>query len=601
MAGLYDQTTLDDILNRCDIVEIISSYIPLKRAGRNFKACCPFHNEHTPSFMVSPDKQIYHCFGCHAGGNAFHFLMQYDRMTFPEAVETLARKAGVTLPQRVRAKKNTAGGHSAAELYRVNKLAAEYYARMLASDAGRKAAAYLAKRGLTPETAKIFKIGFAEDSWDGLYSFLRRNNVPEAVMEKAGLVLRKREGAGFYDRFRNRVIFTIIDVKQNVIGFGARFIPTGTAADNEQPKYINSPETPVYIKGRQLFGLDVARDSIRRQDQAVVVEGYLDAIMPFQAGIKNVVASLGTALTPDQVRLLKRYTKNVFLVYDGDAAGQNASLRSLDIFIDEDVSVRIAVLPPGYDPDSFIREQGVDAFKELLASAATIFEYKLRALTAKYDCGTSEGKAGVCAEILPTIKKFRSRILKSEYIRTLSEVLNVSERVLLEELKSGGAQRPLNAAARRIENAKPAKAKPLNAAELLLVRIVCNETSMLERITEQLGPQDYEDSRTAMIIDTMKRLVAEGKTVGPHTLMHYLDDTDAANIVLESAFTDEVDNRQKEKILSDCIARVKFNKERRLRGQIQDELRKAQKDGDEKKIQQLMERFSQLIKKGQAQ
>jgi DNA primase len=310
---------------------------------------------------------------------------------------------------------------------------------------------------------------------------------------------------------------------------------------------------------------------------------------------------LGTALTPDQVRLLKRYTKNVFLVYDGDAAGQNASLRSLDIFIDEDVSVRIAVLPPGYDPDSFIREQGVDAFKELLASAATIFEYKLRALTAKYDCGTSEGKAGVCAEILPTIKKFRSRILKSEYIRTLSEVLNVSERVLLEELKSGGAQRPLNAAARRIENAKPAKAKPLNAAELLLVRIVCNETSMLERITEQLGPQDYEDSRTAMIIDTMKRLVAEGKTVGPHTLMHYLDDTDAANIVLESAFTDEVDNRQKEKILSDCIARVKFNKERRLRGQIQDELRKAQKDGDEKKIQQLMERFSQLIKKGQAQ
>ncbi len=598
MAGLYDQTILDDILNRCDIVEIISSYIPLKRAGRNFKASCPFHNEHTASFMVSPDKQIYHCFGCHAGGNAFHFLMQYDRMTFPEAVETLARKAGVILPQRARTEKHASVEHSSAALYQANKLAQEYYSQVFVSDAGRKAAAYLAKRGLTQETAKIFKLGFAPDSWNGLYSFLRRNNVSEAIMERAGLVLRKQDGDGMYDRFRNRVIFTITDVKQNVIGFGARFIPTGTDADKEQPKYINSPETPVYIKGRQLFGLDVARDAIRQQDQAVVVEGYLDAIMPFQAGIKNVVASLGTALTPDQVRLLKRYTKNIFLVYDGDAAGQNASLRSLDIFIDEDVSVRIAVLPPGHDPDSFIRDRGADAFRGLLASAATIFEYKLRALTAKYDCGTSEGKAAVCAEMLPTIGKFKSSILKSEYVHTLSELLRVSEKVLIEELKNGVARRQVNASAQRLDDAKPAQAKPLNSAEQLLVRIVCNEISMLERITEQLDPQDYEDSRTAMIMDTMKRLVAEGKTVGPHTLMHYLQDTDAANIVRESTFTDEVDNRQREKILSDCIARVKSNKQRRLRGQIQDELRKAQKDGDETKIQHLMERFSQLIKKG---
>jgi len=273
MAGLISDNVLEDILSRVDIVELISSYIPLKRAGRNFRALCPFHHEKTASFMVSADKQIYHCFGCSAGGNAFNFLMQYERLEFLEAVEVLAKKAGVTLPERE--KRDPAIQGMTAQFYKINELAASFYEHNLDSAQGQAARNYLLRRGIKEETKKLFRLGFAQSKWDALIEHLRGKGVPLSLLDRGGLVLAKDKG-GFYDRFRNRIIFPIFDQKSRVLGFGARVL------DEALPKYINSPQTPVYTKGTNLYGLKFAHEAIIEDDCAVIVEGYLDLIIPYQ-------------------------------------------------------------------------------------------------------------------------------------------------------------------------------------------------------------------------------------------------------------------------------------------------------------------------------
>ncbi|MDD5027638.1 MAG: DNA primase, partial [Candidatus Omnitrophica bacterium] len=342
MPGRIPENILDDILARVDIVEIISGFLPLKKAGRNFKACCPFHHEKTASFMVSPDRQIYHCFGCGESGNAFKFLMRYERLDFPEAVEALARKAGVVLPRDETPGPKSSG--LSTQVYRINELAANFYSANLNSPAGLRAKEYLLKRTVRPETISALKLGFASDSWDGLLNYLRSKGASLGLLEKSGLAIAK-EGGGFYDRFRNRIIFPIFDIKGRVLGFGARVL------DNTLPKYVNSPETAVYTKGKNLYGFNLAKDGIRENDFVVIVEGYLDFILPFQEGLKSITASLGTALTIEQARFLKRYTHNVVMVYDADTAGELATLRSLDIFIEEEMNVRVVSLPKGLDPD----------------------------------------------------------------------------------------------------------------------------------------------------------------------------------------------------------------------------------------------------------
>ncbi|MBU1999306.1 MAG: DNA primase, partial [Candidatus Omnitrophica bacterium] len=336
-----EENTLDGILNATDIVELISGYIPLKRAGRNFRANCPFHHEKTPSFMVSQDKQIYHCFGCGTGGNAFNFLMQYEKMEFLEAVNTLAQKACIVIPRKDTARAD--GLH--ATLYKINELAAEFYANNLQSPSGSYAKNYLLNRGLTDETIKLFKLGIASDRWNDLINNLRAKNISLGLLEKAGLILSKEKG-GYYDRFRKRVIFPVWDVKSRAVAFGAR------VTDDTLPKYINSPETPIYIKGKNLYGLNFSKNEIRDKDCAIIVEGYLDFIIPYQHGLCNIVASLGTALTSDQIRLIKRYTNNIIMLYDGDTAGQMATLRTWDIFFEEGMNVRVASLPEQLDPDN---------------------------------------------------------------------------------------------------------------------------------------------------------------------------------------------------------------------------------------------------------
>lgn len=584
MAGLIAENILEDVLSRVDIVEIISSYLPLKRSGRNFKACCPFHHEKTPSFMVSPDRQIYHCFGCGESGNAFKFLMRYERLDFPEAVETLARKAGVVLPKDT-AQENKALGLTT-ELYKINELAANFYANNLNSPEATKAKDYLIKRGISQESISALKLGFAADRWDSLINYLRAKSISIGLLEKAGLVISK-EGGGYYDRFRNRVIFPIFDIKGRVLGFGARIL------DDSLPKYINSPETSIYTKGRNLYGLNLAKESVRENDFVAVVEGYLDFILPYQEGLKNIVASQGTALTAEQARLLKRYTHNVVMIYDADSAGELATLRSLDIFIEEEMNVRIVSLPKGFDPDLFVRENSINAFRDKITNAQNIFDYKLGVLKSGHNLKEIEEVARISTLMLETIAKFKNSILRSEYIRKLAQEMDIKEEALLEEIKKVKRDKvypstPVASARKKI-NANP--------TEKLLMSLMLEENSLISRIRNSLDPQDFQDERISRIVSIMFDLIDQGKQVGPKDLMNHLGD-DISELVCESVFLpQDLSEGHKEKVVDNCIQRMKHERLKSKRQSLHEQIKSAQHSGNEQRLTSLMEEFHCLIKK----
>ncbi len=587
MSGRIPENLLEDILARVDIVEVISGYIPLKKAGRNFKANCPFHHEKTPSFTVSPDRQIYHCFGCGESGNAFRFLMRHERMEFPEAVEMLAKKAGVTLPEQDKPEIARAASLST-QIYKINELAANFYENNLASSGAAACRDYLLSRGIKPATAKQFHLGLASSSWDGLINYLRSKGVSLALMEKAGLILPKDTG-GYYDRFRNRVIFPIFDIRSRVIGFGARVM------DKTLPKYINSPETPVYVKGKNLFGLNLSKDYIRENDFAVIVEGYLDFMIPFQEGLNNMVASQGTALTLDQIRLLKRYTHNAVMVYDGDTAGEIATLRSMDMLIEEGVNVKIVSLPKGLDPDALVRREGIDALKVGIRDARNLFDYKLEILKSRHNIKEAHGKTKIASEMLTTINKFDNAILRGEYIKRLAEEIKIPEHYIIEELRK---LKPCVAV--RLEEAQPFKkaSSGINPAEKLLIKFMLEESDLIEKIMQELSPADFSDMRAAKVVSLMHDLFAQGKKIEPSILMNYFNEDDASQLVCESMFMPELAGQDREKAVNDCIARIKVQRLKSQREHLHIQIKSAQSLGDEQKLDSLIKEFHNLIKKG---
>lgn len=587
MSGLIPENILDDILGRVDIVEIISSYIQLKKAGRNFKANCPFHHEKTASFMVSPERQIYHCFGCGESGNAFKFLMRHDRMEFPEAVELLAKKTGVNLPESDKPEVARAASLSS-QIYKINELAVNFYENNLQPAKAPLAWDYLLKRGLNPQTIKEFHLGLAGSGWDGLINFLRSKNIPLSLMETAGLVLAKEAG-GYYDRFRSRIIFPVFDIHNQAIGFGARIM------DNSLPKYINSPETPVYTKGKNLFGFNLSKDFIRDSDSAVIVEGYLDFIMPYQQGLKNIVASQGTALTLEQIKLLKRYTRNIVMVYDGDTAGQIATLRSLDLLIEEGLNVKVAPLPINKDPDVIVRQEGVSSLKNKIDNAVSFFDYKLSILKSRYDVKEVPGKSEIASGMLATINKFDNAILRGEYIKKLSEELKVSEHNILEELnklKSTSSATTIPAPA--VQKKQP----EINPAEKLLIKFMIEEKELVEKIMQELLPSDFQDSRTAKIVQVMHDLVLKGKNIEPNILMNYFNEDDANQLVCETMFMPAILESEREKAINDCIARIKVQRKKSQREYLHVQIKNAQTMGDESRLNSLIQEFHNLIKKG---
>jgi DNA primase len=361
---LYDQYFIDDLKDRADLVRMIEPYAPLKKKGANWMACCPFHQEKTPSFSVNPAKGFYKCFGCGKGGNAFTFLMEMEGLNFPEAVQRVAEMMGVPLPEPIddkqyekSKKRKEEKKHLSEQVIELNKIALDFWETEFKGKSKKAKAAreYLEQRGITEEIITQFRIGYAPDAWDSLLNHLKETGADEKLIEQSGLVSVNEEKERVFDRFRNRIMFPVLDVNGNPVAFGAR------AMGDDQPKYLNSPETPAYVKGQHLYGLFQSKEAIRQKKFAILVEGYLDLIALYQFGITNVAASLGTAFTPEQSKLLSRFTKRVVINYDGDTAGIKAARRAIEELLPQDFDIKVLVLPDGQDPDDFVRANGTEA------------------------------------------------------------------------------------------------------------------------------------------------------------------------------------------------------------------------------------------------
>lgn len=400
---------LEEIRERCDLVEVISAHVSLRKSGRTLKGLCPFHNEKTPSFHVDPERQTWKCFGCGEYGDVFSFVQKIDNQTFPEAVELLAKKFGITIERSERAARE----YSEKErILRANNLACLFFRSMLEKSA--KAKEYLARRELTQASIENYKLGYAPENWDSLLNYLTREKVSTADAVKAGLIRPRDNSTGFYDYFRDRLIFPIVDTSDRVLGFGGRVMGEG------EPKYLNSPETPVFIKNRTLYGLNIARREIPKLDKVLIVEGYMDVIAAQEAGFVNTVATLGTALTEEHVTVIGRFTRNVVLSFDADSAGMKAALRSAPIFEREGFNIRILTMPKGEDPDSILRGGDSARFAELIEKAIPSADFKVKLVLMKYDLKTDEGKASALKEAALILAELDSEIERERLIRLLA-------------------------------------------------------------------------------------------------------------------------------------------------------------------------------------
>ncbi len=579
------QNIIDQVQDRTDIVEVISRYISLKKIGRNYKTTCPFHHEKTPSFIVSPDKQIYHCFGCGAGGNVFSFLMKHENIQFPEAVEMLAEKAGVALG-RISARSEEASS-LANELYKINDLACKFYqAHLLNNKAARE---YLSSRGVGDEVIKKFRIGYAPDSWDATLNFFKSKGVSASLLEKAGLVIPNEKGS-HYDRFRNRILFPIMDLKDRILGFGGRVL------DSSLPKYINSPETPVYSKGRNLYGLNLTRDAIKKKGYALIVEGYLDFIIPYQAGVQNIIATLGTALTVDHVKLLKRLANTLIMVYDPDEAGEAASLRGLELLVSEDVNVYIAELPSGFDPDGYIRKFGTEEFTKLLKASKNLFEYKFAKLSQKFNANTTHGKANIAAEMLQTIAKIKNAVSRSDLIKKLAERLSVDEDSLRIELKK---VKPEYAENRNVAPVIEVR-KDSKSAEVMMLALSLGGAEYISKIEKQLSLEEFKDSSVRDVMSAIFDLHKDNKEITAAKLINYLGNRgEDAKLISEAVNLLDI-MEDKEKALNDCVAKIKKDNMDDRRNRLQEAIRAAHKHKDEEACKKLLSEYNDLLKTSKA-
>jgi DNA primase len=549
---MIPETTLNQIQERVDIAEIVGAHVQLRRAGRNFKACCPFHMEKTPSFHVNVDKQIFHCFGCGVGGNVFSFLMKIEKKDFREVVEQLAERTGIEIPKDRAV--NAEAEMRRSELLDANRKAAEFYQTFLWKEPQAQSARnYLRSRGLSEKTVREFQLGFAPEAWETLTTALKKS-LSEKLLERAGLAMPGKEGKGHYDRFRKRIIFPILDQKGACIAFGGRVI------DDTQPKYLNSPETEIYVKGRHLYGLFQARTAIRTEDAVIVVEGYMDVIGCHQAGVTNAVASLGTALTNEQARLVKRHTQNVFILYDADAAGESATLRGLEIFLEEGMEVRIVRLPDGHDPDSYILKHGIAAFKKAMSEAKSLFDYKLALLKQKYPAKTVEGRVKIANEMVSLFSKVRNEMLVSAWMQELAKELGISESAVRAEIeKAKGGSRAQSAPklvpglVKTPETATPL-ARQARMAGINLLGLLIEEPEFIARARQELVLSDFEGEIVARIAE---RLFSQDISMSVSEWMNaFQGDADASTMIAQ-AMAEAEKSSDKNKAYSDCVKRLK--------------------------------------------
>jgi DNA primase len=517
----YPQTFIDDLRRQADIVRVINDYVTLKKKGTNWMACCPFHQEKTPSFSVNPSKSIFYCFGCGKGGSVFNFVMEVEGLSFPESVRVVAEKAGVPLPELVDDKRFEAKRKEADEVIELNAWALEFWERQLGEETAEARAAreYVEGRGLTQETVKTFRLGYAPNSWDALGIYLKSKGAGIGQIERSGLVVKKEQG-GYYDRFRGRLIFPVMDAQGRPVAFGARAMRPG-----DEPKYLNSPETAAYTKGRHLFGLSVTREEIRRKKFAILVEGYLDLIVPFQHGVRNVVAGLGTALTAEQAKLLNRFARKVVVNYDGDRAGINAAKRAIEVLLEtliaEEFDVKILVLPGGADPDEFIRSHGTAEYNKRRGEAPPWIQFVIDQAVGDRDLHNLGAKAEAVDEIIPYLRKVplgTQGTRRRDFFDMAMTALQI-EPELRRDLwavvtKRDGSAQESNVR-QKVLRSKPAS---VTVAEQQLLELLISDEELRGQLLPEIAESDYDVLATAAIFRTLRELDTRGEPVDFATL-----------------------------------------------------------------------------------
>jgi DNA primase len=584
---LYPQTFIDDLKRQADIVRVIQDYVQLKKKGANWMACCPFHKEKTPSFSVSPAKEIFYCFGCHKGGSVFNFVMEVERVGFPEAIRIVAEKIGMPLPQMVDDGRFQARRQEADDVIQLNSWAMEWWQQQLeSSKEARVAREYLVGREITEETQKTFRLGYAPDSWEALSSFLRQKGATQQQIDRSGLVVKKEDSSGSYDRFRGRLMFPVLDVQARPIAFGGRALKS-----DETAKYINSPETAAYVKGRNLFGLNVTRDEIRRQGFVILVEGFLDLIVPYQFGVRNLVASLGTALTTDQAKLLSRFARKVVVNYDGDRAGVQAAKKSIEILLAEDLEVKVLVLPDNADPDEFIRKFGVTEYQRRRAQAQPHIQFVIENALRDRSLHRPADKAEAVEEVLPYIKAVGSRIQKREYFDMAMDSLgidrdNVNTSAWRRELwQAVRDNRPTRSSAVHVVN----KETKVTAAEHRLLGLVLADANLRHQVLPMLKKEDYEDLATAPLFEALLALDREGTEVDFEALTRKTEgDEFASRVVPMVLMNSSLHGSNEHYVADECVSTFRRMKIEHRIEELKRELVIAEREDDAEKLVKLV-------------
>jgi len=574
MSGYISQETVDRILQQADIVQVISEYVPLTRAGRNYRALCPFHEEKTPSFIVSPEKQIFHCFGCGAGGNVFNFLMKWENVSFPEAVRILAQKLGISISSE----KDT---QFKEDFYRINSQVAEFFHQSLKRN--KVAQDYLYKRGLKPSTIDLFKLGWAPSS--GIFlDFCKRKNLPQDKLEELGLLRKSSQTGSYYSYFRERIVFPIFSVSGKIIAFGARVL------DNSLPKYINSPQSPVFDKGKNLYGLNLAREGIRERDEVILVEGYTDVITLYQEGINNSVASLGTSLTPFQARVLKRYTDKVFIAYDEDSAGRAATIRGIDLLLENDMQVKIISLPKGEDPAEFVRKEGKEAFLERKDKALPYIDYRIKVATDNGKPLNIEKKLEIVNSLFFNLVKIKTRYILDEQLRKISQAFNFSEESLRAEFSRFRREKNKFSFS-PILNFKVPEEEDI---EKKLLQVMLCSKEALEVVKVHLSPDDFTHPLCRKLA---QEIFSYSGNIAPSNLINRITDSTLCSMVSSLSFTDSsLEGVDLQEVALGIIKVLKRRRHQRKIEQLTRMIKDYEQHGEEGKMREIYQQIIQLRK-----
>ena len=552
----YPEEVVEEVRMKNDIVDVISGYVKLQKKGSNYFGLCPFHNEKSPSFSVSPSKQMYYCFGCGAGGNVITFVMEYENYSFMEALQMLADRAGVALPKQEYSKEAKEAADLRTALLEINRMAANYYYFQLTNPQGEVGYRYLRDRQLADDTIRHFGLGFANKTSDDLYRYLRAKGYDDKILKETGLVTIEERGA--HDKFWNRVMFPIMDVNNRVIGFGGRVMGAG------EPKYLNSPETKLFDKSRNLYGLNYAR--LSREKYILICEGYMDVIAMHQAGFTNAVASLGTAFTTQHAALLKRYTDKVVLTYDSDGAGTKAALRAIPILRDVGMSIRVLNMQPHKDPDEFIKNMGAEAFRERIEQARNSFLFEIDVLKRNYEMDDPEQKTEFYNQVAKKLCEFPEALERENYLEAVSREFFINYEDLKRLVNRMGARLGPVAPREEEENTAGKKKKDRedgrNQSQRLLLTWLIENPFLFDKIEGIITPDDFIED----LYHQVAKMVFDGHAAGnlnpAEILNHFINDEEQYRVVaglFNASLKESLDNEEQKKAFSETIMKVKKN------------------------------------------